>query len=159
MRKLQPKDSHIPTRILPQQLGVLPSVKEPQAQRTGSDKEQQRGVGEMPRGVAQLGLLGLVDPDAGDLAQAAAYADVDGDGQADGSRAEDVGRQPAEQGRDAAEGARGAEDQAAVARGKGGWREDARDEEADAAHGGADGRVNSAGVEVIGRVRGNDLHD
>lgn len=132
-KSLQPKDPHIPARVLPQQLGVPPPIIKPQAQRTRGDEEQQCGVGEVPGRVAQLGLVGLVDPDAGDLAQAAADADVDGDCQADGSRAEDVGRQPAQQGRDAAECARGGEDQAAVTRGKRGWREDARDEEADAA--------------------------
>lgn len=113
----------------------------------------------MARRVALLLLVGLVDPDARDLADAAADAHVDGDGEARRGRGEDVGRQPADHGRDAGEGAGRGHDEAAVAGFVGVGGERGRDDEADGSDGGGEGRVHAASVEVIRRPGNGDLTD
>ena len=76
--------------------------------------------------------------------------DVDGDGEPRRGRAEDVGREPAEHGRDAGKGPRGGHDEAAVAGSVGGGREGRGHDEAGGADEGGDGCVDAAGVEVVG---------
>lgn len=87
----------------------------------------------MARRVSLFLLVGLVDPYAGNLAQPAADADVDGNCQARRRRAEHVGRQPAQQRRDARKRAGHGNDEAGVAGVVGRWRHRGGDDEADGA--------------------------
>lgn len=140
-----------------QKLAIPPAIVEPKHDAPNSDHEQEDSIDPMARGVPRLGLLGLVNEHADDLARGAPQANVEGDGEAHGGGGEDVGAQPAQERRDTGEGARGRHDQAAVARRVGVGGQHGRGEEPDGADGGQDGRVQAAGVEVVGRVGGQDL--
>lgn len=128
---------------------VLAPIKHPQPQANSHDKEQEARIRPVARGIPPLGLVRLVDPHAGDLPQASADAHVDGDGEARGRGADDVGRQPAQHRRDAGKGARGGEDEASVASLVGRCRESGRGDEADGADEGSSRSVIASGVEAV----------
>ncbi|KXH41468.1 hypothetical protein CSAL01_13657 [Colletotrichum salicis] len=112
---------------------VLNSIIHPQRRTPNNDNKKQRRISPVARRVPPGLLLGLVDPYARDLPEPGADADVERDGEPRRRRAEHVGRQPTQQRRDARKCARGAGDEAAVARVVGVGREDGRDGEGDAA--------------------------
>lgn len=113
----------------------------------------------MARRVSPGLLLGLVDPYARDLPEPGADADVERDGEPRRRCAEYVGRQPAQERRDACEGARGTNDETAVARIVGvGWK-DGGDGEGNAADEGEGCGVDAAGVEMVGGPGYEDLND
>lgn len=93
---------------------VPPDVVGAQQHAAGAHEQQEAGVDPVPRGESRPRLVRPVDPDADDLA-GGAHRDVQRNGQARGRRAPQVGRQPAEEGRDARKRARGRHNQTAVA--------------------------------------------
>lgn len=88
----------------PRRRPVPPSIVHMHEDTGQTDKQQEARIDPVTRGIPLLRLLGLVDPDADDLARRA-HGDVDRNGEANGCGGVQVGRQPAEQGRDACKGA------------------------------------------------------
>nr|AIP87496.1 hypothetical protein gNR591 [fungal sp. NRRL 50135] len=119
--------------------------------------EQQAGIDPVTRGVPLLCLVGLVDPHPGDLTRRTAQADVERNSKPHGRSAEDIGREPAKQRRDASESSRGGHNEAAVPVEVGLRGKNRRCEEAAGPDCRAGGRVQPSRVGAICRPRDQDL--
>lgn len=138
---------------------VPPSIVHPEGQGAEGHEEQHGAVDAVARGVADGGLVRLVDPDARDLAEPGPDADVQRDRQPDRRRAPHVRRQPPQHRRDARERPRRPHDQAPVPAPVLVRRQHRRDQEPEGAHGRrARARVR-ARVEVVPGPGDEDLTD